>query len=126
MEEETPFRRGCMDSKRSKLFSGLLDGYPEISQGPISRLSETEDKEGEESNKTKLEASLEGVPKAFEAPNLILANQPLVSQAEPNFLRIMEQMTQFMGQLTQAVSPSFKTPPMKAPDSFFCTQAHKF
>ncbi|MBW0593745.1 hypothetical protein O181_133460 [Austropuccinia psidii MF-1] len=45
---------------------------------------------------------------------------------------MMEQMTQFMGQLTQAVTardnykaPSFKTPSMKAPDSFDGTEAHK-
>ncbi|MBW0592671.1 hypothetical protein O181_132386 [Austropuccinia psidii MF-1] len=45
---------------------------------------------------------------------------------------MMEQMTQFMGQLTQAVTPrdnskapAFKTPSMKAPDFFDGTQAHK-
>ncbi|MBW0563291.1 hypothetical protein O181_103006 [Austropuccinia psidii MF-1] len=45
---------------------------------------------------------------------------------------MMEQMTQFMGQLTQAVSPRdnskapvFKTPSIKAPDSFDGTQASK-
>ncbi|MBW0574714.1 hypothetical protein O181_114429 [Austropuccinia psidii MF-1] len=45
---------------------------------------------------------------------------------------MMEQMTQFMRQLTQEVAPSdnykapaFKNPSMKAPDSFDGTQAHK-
>ncbi|MBW0486736.1 hypothetical protein O181_026451 [Austropuccinia psidii MF-1] len=45
---------------------------------------------------------------------------------------MMEQMTQFMGKLTQTVSPgdnskapAFKTQSMKAPDSFDGTQAHK-
>ncbi|MBW0486857.1 hypothetical protein O181_026572 [Austropuccinia psidii MF-1] len=45
---------------------------------------------------------------------------------------MIEQMTQFMGQLTQAVAPrdnfkapSFKTPSMKAHDSFDGTQAQK-
>ncbi|MBW0587383.1 hypothetical protein O181_127098 [Austropuccinia psidii MF-1] len=45
---------------------------------------------------------------------------------------MMEQMTQFLGQLTKAVAPmdnskapEFKTPSMKAPDSFDGTQAHK-
>ncbi|MBW0561957.1 hypothetical protein O181_101672 [Austropuccinia psidii MF-1] len=44
----------------------------------------------------------------------------------------MEQMTQFMGQLTQAVAardnsktPAFKTPSMKKPDYFDGTQAHE-
>ncbi|MBW0555906.1 hypothetical protein O181_095621 [Austropuccinia psidii MF-1] len=46
---------------------------------------------------------------------------------------MMEQMTQFMGQLTQAVAPrdtskapAFKTPSMKAPDSFDGTKAYKW
>ncbi|MBW0586036.1 hypothetical protein O181_125751 [Austropuccinia psidii MF-1] len=45
---------------------------------------------------------------------------------------MMEQMTQFMGQLTQAVAPrdtskaaAFETPSMKAPDSFDGTKAYK-
>ncbi|MBW0467017.1 hypothetical protein O181_006732 [Austropuccinia psidii MF-1] len=45
---------------------------------------------------------------------------------------MMEQMTQFMGQLTQAVSPrddsrapELKTPSIKAPDSFDGTKANK-
>ncbi|MBW0504647.1 hypothetical protein O181_044362 [Austropuccinia psidii MF-1] len=44
---------------------------------------------------------------------------------------MMEQMTQFMGQLTQVVAPretsrepEFRTPSMKAPDSFYDTKAH--
>ncbi|MBW0585458.1 hypothetical protein O181_125173 [Austropuccinia psidii MF-1] len=71
------------------------------------------------------------IPLSLTAPKAH-SNQPLVSQAEPNFLKMMEQMTQFMGKLTQAVSPrenskapAFKTPSMKAPDSFDGTQAHK-
>ncbi|MBW0554214.1 hypothetical protein O181_093929 [Austropuccinia psidii MF-1] len=106
--------------------------------GPRSRLGEAEDEEGEESveeqksEETEVEAALVGAPEAPEAPNLALSNQPSVSQAEPNFLNMMEQLTQFMGQLTQAVSPrdtskvtAFKTPSMKAPDSFDGTKAHK-
>ncbi|MBW0547448.1 hypothetical protein O181_087163 [Austropuccinia psidii MF-1] len=45
---------------------------------------------------------------------------------------MMEQMTQFMGQLTQAIAPrdnskapAFKNPSMKAPDSFDGTPPHK-
>ncbi|MBW0502247.1 hypothetical protein O181_041962 [Austropuccinia psidii MF-1] len=51
---------------------------------------------------------------------------------EQSFLKMMEQMTKLMGQLTQSVTPrenckapEFKTPSMKAPDSFDGTQAHK-
>ncbi|MBW0473258.1 hypothetical protein O181_012973 [Austropuccinia psidii MF-1] len=69
---------------------------------------------------------------ASEAPNLAPSNQPLASQSEPNFLRMMEHMTQFIGKLTQAVAPrdtskapEFKTPSMKAPDSFDGTKAYK-
>ncbi|MBW0482550.1 hypothetical protein O181_022265 [Austropuccinia psidii MF-1] len=59
-------------------------------------------------------------------------HQPLVSHAEPNILRMMARMTQFIGQLTQEISPrdyskypGFKISSMKAPDSFDVTQAHK-
>ncbi|MBW0495393.1 hypothetical protein O181_035108 [Austropuccinia psidii MF-1] len=52
-------------------------------------------------------------------------------RTEPNFLQMMEQMTQLMGKLTQAVAPrdnskapAFKNPSMKAPDSSDGTQAH--
>ncbi|MBW0587756.1 hypothetical protein O181_127471, partial [Austropuccinia psidii MF-1] len=102
-----------------------------ISQGPISKLGE-ESVEDEDSEETEVASSLEGAPEASGAPNLSHSNQPLVSQAEPNFLKMIEQMTQFMGQLTQVVSsrdnaraPAFKNPSMKAPDSFDGTQAHK-
>ncbi|MBW0584400.1 hypothetical protein O181_124115 [Austropuccinia psidii MF-1] len=106
--------------------------------GPRSRLGEAEDEEGEESveeelsEETEVAAALAGAPEASEASNLALSNQPLVPQAEQNFLKLMEQMTQFMGQLTQAVTPrdtskapAFKTPSMKAPDSFDGTKAYK-
>ncbi|MBW0533352.1 hypothetical protein O181_073067 [Austropuccinia psidii MF-1] len=79
-------------SRRSRSFSGFLGGYPNIPQGPRSRLGEAENEEGEE--------SVEGAD-SEETPS----DQPLVSQAEPNFLKMMEQMTQLMGQLTQYVSP---------------------
>ncbi|MBW0530907.1 hypothetical protein O181_070622 [Austropuccinia psidii MF-1] len=91
-----------------------------------------ESMEEEESEKTEVEDALEGAPKAPEAANLAHSNQPFVSQAEPNFLKMMEKMTQFMGKVTQAVAPrdnfkapEFKNPSMKAPDSFDGTQAHK-
>ncbi|MBW0498885.1 hypothetical protein O181_038600 [Austropuccinia psidii MF-1] len=73
-----------------------------------------------------------GAPEASEAPNLAHSNQPLVSQSEPNFLKMMERMTQYMGELTKAVSPGdtskapeFKTPSMKEPDSFDGTKSYK-
>ncbi|MBW0495872.1 hypothetical protein O181_035587 [Austropuccinia psidii MF-1] len=88
--------------------------------------------QGEESEETEVAAALAGAPEASKDPNLALSNQPLVSQAEPTFLKMMEQMTQFMGQLTQAVAPrdtskapAFKTSSMKAPDSFDGTKAYK-
>ncbi|MBW0460771.1 hypothetical protein O181_000486 [Austropuccinia psidii MF-1] len=109
-----------------------------MSQGPRIRLGEDEDQEGEGSvleegsEGTEGETLLAGAPESSEASNQAHSNQPLVSQAEPNFLKMMEQMTQFMGQLTQAVAPqenseapAFNTPSMKAPDSFNGTQAHK-
>ncbi|MBW0582775.1 hypothetical protein O181_122490 [Austropuccinia psidii MF-1] len=42
-------RRGGVKSIRSRSFSGLLGGYPSISQGPRNRSGEAEDEEGEES-----------------------------------------------------------------------------
>ncbi|MBW0479555.1 hypothetical protein O181_019270 [Austropuccinia psidii MF-1] len=77
-------------------------------------------------------ASLSGATEASEASNIAHSNQPFVSQAELNFLKMMEKMTQFMGRLTQEVAPrdntkapEFKDTSMKAPDSFDGTQAHK-
>ncbi|MBW0525603.1 hypothetical protein O181_065318 [Austropuccinia psidii MF-1] len=125
MEGAAPSRRGGVKTRRSRSFSGLLGGYPRISQWPRSRSGEAKDEERQESELNEVAAVLAGVLEASEALNLAPSNQPLVSHAEPNFLKIMEQMTQFMGQLTQAVAPAFKTPSMKAPDSFYGTKAYK-
>ncbi|MBW0489187.1 hypothetical protein O181_028902 [Austropuccinia psidii MF-1] len=138
MEGESPIRRGGIKSRRSRSFSGLLDGYPGMSEGTRARLGEAEDEEGEqsveeeESEETEVVTALAGVPEDSEAESLAHSNQPIVSQAEPNFLKMIEQMTQLMGQLTQAVSPgdnsktpAFKTPSMNTPDSFDGTQAQK-
>ncbi|MBW0574738.1 hypothetical protein O181_114453 [Austropuccinia psidii MF-1] len=132
MEGAAPSRRGGMKSKRLRSLSGILGGYPGMSECARARLGEAEDGEGEESEETEMATALAGVPEASEAANLDHSNQSLVSQAEPSFLKMMEKMTQFMGQLTQAVSPRnnskapvFKTPPMKAPDLFDGTQAHE-
>ncbi|MBW0501971.1 hypothetical protein O181_041686 [Austropuccinia psidii MF-1] len=88
--------------------------------------------EEEESEETEVAAVLEGSPEASEAPNLAHSNQPLVSQAEPNFVKMMEQMTHFIGHLTQEVAPKdtskapeLKTTSMKAPDSFDGTKAYQ-
>ncbi|MBW0461797.1 hypothetical protein O181_001512 [Austropuccinia psidii MF-1] len=129
MEGEAPSRRGGVKSRRSGSFSGLLGGYPRISQGTRSRLGEAKDEEGveymeeEETEETEVATALAVSPEASEAANLAHSNQNLVSQAEPKFLKTMEQMTQFMGKLTQeftprdnSKAPSFKTPSMKAPD----------
>ncbi|MBW0569483.1 hypothetical protein O181_109198 [Austropuccinia psidii MF-1] len=138
MEGAAPSRRGGVNSRRSRSFSGLLGGYPSISQGPRSRLGEAEDEnreefvEEEDTEETEVEAAFASGPETSEASNLAHSNQPLVSQAEPNFLKLMEQMTQFIGKLTQVVAPrdnskaaEFKTPSMKAPYLFDGTQAHK-
>ncbi|MBW0480745.1 hypothetical protein O181_020460 [Austropuccinia psidii MF-1] len=129
MEGAAPPRRGGVKSRRSRSFSGLLGGYPYIFQGPRGRLGEAEDEEGEESEETEVAAA----PEASEAANIAHSNQLLVSQAETNFLKIMEQMIQFIGKLTQTVAtrdnskyPEFKTPSMKAPDPFDGTQAHQW
>ncbi|MBW0523398.1 hypothetical protein O181_063113 [Austropuccinia psidii MF-1] len=110
--ERGPQIEGEAPSKTSRSFSGFL--------------------EEEEYKETEVAAALEGAPEDSEAQNLANSNQPLVSQGETKFLKMMEQMTQFMGQITQAVAPrdtskfpAFKIPSMKAPDSFDCTKAYK-
>ncbi|MBW0551435.1 hypothetical protein O181_091150 [Austropuccinia psidii MF-1] len=111
---------------------------PSRRAGPRDRSGEAEDEEGaesveeEESEETEVEAALAGSPEASEAPDLTPSHQPLVSQAELNFLKMMEQIAKFNRQLTQEVArrdtskaPAFKTPSMKAPDSIDGTKAHK-
>ncbi|MBW0514955.1 hypothetical protein O181_054670 [Austropuccinia psidii MF-1] len=128
MEGAAPSRRGGVKSIRSRSFSGLLGGYPGISEGARARLGEVEDEEGEESveeedsGETDVADALETSPEVPQGSNLTLSSQPLFSQTEESILKMMEQMTQFMGQLTQAVTPrensktpAFKTPPMKSP-----------
>ncbi|MBW0472535.1 hypothetical protein O181_012250 [Austropuccinia psidii MF-1] len=105
MEGEAPLRRRGVKSRRSRSFSGLLSGYPSIYQGPRSTLGEAEDEEVEDSEETEVAAALAVAPEASEVENLAHSNQPLVSQAEPNLLKMVELMTQFMGKLTQEVAP---------------------
>ncbi|MBW0580352.1 hypothetical protein O181_120067 [Austropuccinia psidii MF-1] len=132
MEGPSPSRRGGMKSRRSRSFSGLLGGYPGMSEGARAILGEVEDEEGEESGEIEVADALENPPEESQGSNLALSSHPLVSQADPSLLKMMEQMTQFMGQLTQAVAPrdsskapAFKTPSIKEPDSFDGTKAHK-
>ncbi|MBW0567625.1 hypothetical protein O181_107340 [Austropuccinia psidii MF-1] len=109
-----------------------------MSEGARARLGEVEDEEGEEfveeedSGETEVADALENAPEVPQVSNLDATNQPLVSQSDPSLLKMMEQMTQFMEKLTQVVALrnnykalSFKTPSMKAPDSFDGTQAHR-
>ncbi|MBW0578224.1 hypothetical protein O181_117939 [Austropuccinia psidii MF-1] len=131
IEEEAP-------SRRSRSFSGLLGGYPGMPEGARARLGEVENEEGEESveeedsGELKVADYLPNAPEVPQGSNLALSHQPLVSQTEPSLLEMMDQMTQCMGKLTQAVTPrdnskapAFKPPSMKAPSSFDGTQAHK-
>ncbi|MBW0529007.1 hypothetical protein O181_068722 [Austropuccinia psidii MF-1] len=100
----------CTPSVHQK--SANLDrGPPREGEEPSRR----GDEEGEQSEETEVGAVLEGAYEDSEATNLSHSNQPLVSQAEPNFLKMMEQITQLMGQLTQAVAPrdNFKAPAFK-------------
>ncbi|MBW0472426.1 hypothetical protein O181_012141 [Austropuccinia psidii MF-1] len=91
MEGAEPSKIGGVKSRRSRSFSGFLGGYPITYQGPRSRSGEAEDEEGEESveeeesEETEVAAAFAGPPEASEDPNLAPSNQPLVSQAQPNF-----------------------------------------
>ncbi|MBW0561253.1 hypothetical protein O181_100968, partial [Austropuccinia psidii MF-1] len=142
----TPIARSPLGLKPSvNQLSANLDRGPPMERaepsrrgGTRRRLGEDEDKEGEESveeegsEETEVVTALAGVPETPKTPNTSLSNETLVFQAELNFPKMMEKMTQLMGQLTQAVSPrdnsrapAFKNPSMKAPHSFNDTQAHK-
>ncbi|MBW0514255.1 hypothetical protein O181_053970 [Austropuccinia psidii MF-1] len=138
MEGEAPSRRVGMKSRRSRYFSGLLGGYPGMSEGSRARVGEVEDEEEEESveeedsGENEVADALENAPEVPQGSNLASTNQPLVSQSDSIVLKIMNQMATLMGQLFQASAPrdnykapAFKTPSMKAPDSFYGTQAHK-
>ncbi|MBW0547209.1 hypothetical protein O181_086924, partial [Austropuccinia psidii MF-1] len=106
--------------------------------GPRSRLGDSGDEKGEksvekeEAVEIEVVADLEGAPESSEAPNIALFNGNLVSKDEPNLPKMMEQMTQLMGNFTKAVStrdnsraPEFTNTSMKAPDCFDGTHAHK-
>ncbi|MBW0575307.1 hypothetical protein O181_115022 [Austropuccinia psidii MF-1] len=111
MEDAAPSRRGGMKSRRSRSFSGLLGGYPGMSEGARERLGEVEDKEGQESveeedsGQTEVVSALENAPEVPQGSNLAPTNQPLVSQSEPSLLKIREQMATIMRQLSQAAAP---------------------
>ncbi|MBW0527506.1 hypothetical protein O181_067221 [Austropuccinia psidii MF-1] len=111
MKGAEPSRRQGVRSRRSRSLSGLLDGCPGISQGHRSRLGEDEYEEGEEyveeeeSGETEVEAASAGSPEAPEVPNLAHYYKTLASEHKPNYAKMVEQMTQFLGQLTQAVTP---------------------
>ncbi|MBW0530522.1 hypothetical protein O181_070237 [Austropuccinia psidii MF-1] len=130
----TPTSRAPLEHTPSaNQLSESLDRGAPMEGEPTSRRGEEEESlEEEESEETEVEASLAGAPEDSKASNIAHSNQPLFSQAEPNFLKMVENMTKFMGQITQAATPrdnskapAFKNPSMKAPDSFDGTQAHK-
>ncbi|MBW0477095.1 hypothetical protein O181_016810 [Austropuccinia psidii MF-1] len=82
----TPTARAPLDSTPSvHQLSANLDRGPPVEGAAPSRRGEAN--KGEESEEKKVAASLAGAPEAPEAPNLAPSNQPLVSQAGPNFLK---------------------------------------
>ncbi|MBW0500359.1 hypothetical protein O181_040074 [Austropuccinia psidii MF-1] len=103
----TPTVRAPLDCIPSvhQLSANLDRGQPMEGAAPSrrgvvkSRLGKAEDEEGEESmeeeesEESEVQAALAGAPEASEAENTAHSNQPLVSQAEPNFLNMMEPMT---------------------------------
>ncbi|MBW0497428.1 hypothetical protein O181_037143 [Austropuccinia psidii MF-1] len=112
---------GAAPSRRSRSFSGLLGGCPGMSEDARTGLGE-----GEDSGETEMTDALADSPEVPQGSNLALSSQPLVSQTEPSLLKMMEQLTQAVNPMDNSKAPSFKTPSMKAPDSFNGTQAHKF
>ncbi|MBW0564145.1 hypothetical protein O181_103860 [Austropuccinia psidii MF-1] len=96
MEGAAPSRRGGMKSRRSRSFSGLLGGYPGMSEGTRARLREVEDEEGEESveeedyGESEVADSLANALEVIQGSNLAPTNQPIVSQSDSSLLMIME------------------------------------
>ncbi|MBW0494442.1 hypothetical protein O181_034157 [Austropuccinia psidii MF-1] len=66
--------------------------------------------EEEYSVETEVADDLADSPEVPQGSNLAPTNQSLVSQSDPNLLKIMEKMATIMGQLSQAAGPAFKTP----------------
>ncbi|MBW0466619.1 hypothetical protein O181_006334 [Austropuccinia psidii MF-1] len=66
LDRGPPSRRGGMKSRKSRSFSGVLGGYPGMSEGARARLGEAEDEEGEDSEENEVETALEGSPEASE------------------------------------------------------------
>ncbi|MBW0474862.1 hypothetical protein O181_014577 [Austropuccinia psidii MF-1] len=70
-----------------------------MSEGTRARLGDVEESVEEEgSGKTEVEEALENAPEVPHGSNLSPTNQPLVSESDPSFLKIMEQMATIMGQ----------------------------
>ncbi|MBW0581316.1 hypothetical protein O181_121031, partial [Austropuccinia psidii MF-1] len=117
MEGEAPSRRGGMKSRRSQSFSVLLGGYPGMSEGARATLGEVEDEEGgasveeEDYGETEVADALANAP---ESPQDDGANDSIHGTAHSrSYPR------------DNSKASAFKTPSMKAPDSFDGTQAHK-
>ncbi|MBW0474551.1 hypothetical protein O181_014266 [Austropuccinia psidii MF-1] len=108
-----PSRRGGMKTRRSRSFSGLLGGYPGMSEGARARQGEVEDEEGEDSveeedsGETEVADALANSPEVPQGFNLAPTNQ-----SYPSLLKIMEQMATIMGQLSQAAAPGTITKPL--------------
>ncbi|MBW0556645.1 hypothetical protein O181_096360 [Austropuccinia psidii MF-1] len=118
MEGEAPFRRGGVNSRRSRSFSGLLGGYQSISQGPRGGLGEVEIKRGRSLRKRRSLRKLKSkLPWKVALRLLKLQIYPIII----NLLYL--NLNQIF---SSRKAPEFKTPSMKAPDSFNGTQAHKF
>ncbi|MBW0521424.1 hypothetical protein O181_061139 [Austropuccinia psidii MF-1] len=101
--------------RRSNSFSGVVGRFPRLSRTTLKGPGE-DSEEGEENSVEEKESDgTEGVP----APS------------EPLLLAIMQQITQIMANLQAAsvsessTPPAFKTPSMKAPEGFDCTQPFK-
>ncbi|MBW0562730.1 hypothetical protein O181_102445 [Austropuccinia psidii MF-1] len=106
MELETPSRRGHMNLRRSRSFSGLSGFYPRISELPSGILGESEDEEGDWSVEEKysdgneVASYLSDSTEVPVGPYLSLYNQIFFPKAKQNLIKIMEQMTQLIGNFT--------------------------
>ncbi|MBW0539121.1 hypothetical protein O181_078836 [Austropuccinia psidii MF-1] len=137
VEGAAPSRKEGRVPRRSSSFSGVVGGFPVLSRTTLK--GPGEDGEEEEENSVEEEESdgTEGIPapvgesQGTGGPTLAQSNHPVSHQSEPSLFAIMQQMTQIMANLQEALSSeasrpaTFKTKSMKAPELFDVNQPFK-
>ncbi|MBW0503644.1 hypothetical protein O181_043359 [Austropuccinia psidii MF-1] len=124
-----PSRKAGRGPRRSNSISGVVGRFQGLPRTNFKGPSEDGEEEGSEGT--------EGVPAPVGAsqgtggPSLAQSDPPVSHESKPSLLAIMQQMTQTMANIQEALSsdssrpPAFKTQSMKAPGCFDGTQPFK-